>query len=508
MSATNKLIWYGKHPRPGDIERLQRRGYEILFTPEDKAIQNSLLATTKIAVFSHENDVLLEKEYRHLPKMINHGVRVIFLANRGVQQEIEKYLSTNLRCDDETFPWAEKMIFMLNLVDTNFDNFIDVPDVPRWSGKKIAEGELDQKLTSDERLLMDRAFPTAQEIHVTKIPSGMSGSDVYMVFEDRLESSIAHWAQPRLVKIGPRKALATEVGNMKAVSPFVPFELRPNLDLYIEGFEKALFVADFVENSESLLEVARAGRAETAISNLFNRTLHRWRNRAWRQGDATEGSLAVAAERLGLTAPDKIHKDHLQTEKFERLNLDPHELWEFLKTVKFKHRVASIHGDLHGDNVRVRGDDAILIDFGSVMGKEGCWAPLCFDVAMLEVALVFTCSKKDNAEANDLFEDPKWEAEIRPYYQLNSISRTPERGTLPKPTSWIFGCLQRIRAFGIYDQNDSKEYAIALAIAMWRFCKWSTPADSQRQRGRRVVALSIGAEIIDQLRRGVASESK
>lgn len=489
--AQKNLIWYGPLPLPGVLERLQERGFTLKSDPADDDIKDNLLSVTLMAVFCHDKATDLRGKYPHIRQFINHGLRVVIVANRREHVRIEEALRENV---DGDFPWREKLIFMTSVSGTNFDNFINFEPGPKWTGITIEEQQLDKTLTPDERLLVARAFPKAKEVHVTELSSGFSGARVFMMHEKRNVSSIAHWAQPRLVKIGTRAALANEVGNMREVSPFVPFELRPNLEMHVEGFHKSVFVADFVENSESLLQAARAGRAETAISNLFNRTLRRWRDTAW-QCPKSDESLAAAAERLDMITPSKIHSQYIETEMAQKLDPNIHQLWTYLKSINFPHRVASIHGDLHGDNVRVRGDDAILIDLGSVLGaKNG--APLIFDVAMLEVALLFACTAD---EKDDKFKQPTWENEIRAYYKLNAIMSTPDRDAAPTPTSWLFGCLQRIRAFGIYDQSDPHEYAIALSIAMWRWCKFAP--QFKADEGRRVVALEIGAHIMMEVKR-------
>jgi hypothetical protein len=174
--------------------------------------------------------------------------------------------------------------------------------------------------------------------------------------------------------------------------------------------------------------------------------------------------------------------------------------WGKLATIEFKYRAATIHGDLHGENVRVRGDDAILIDLGGVRGDTlpGREAPLCFDVAMLEVALVF--AYRGPQDGKDEFEQPEWKAEIEPFYELHAISNSPSIDAPPNPESWLYGCLQRIRAFGIYDQSSAYEYPIALVIALWRWCKF-LPSKGEADRGRRVVALELGCRLVEQILR-------
>jgi hypothetical protein len=318
-----------------------------------------------------------------------------------------------------------------------------------------------------------------------------------MAYEKRKEesTSIAHWTQPRLVKVGPRNSIASEIQAMQAVSPFIPFELRPNLDTHVLGFCHGVYVADFVDHSESMLVAAHAGRAEAALSNLFNRTMGRWRERG-RQRATSDESLGDAASRLGIVSAEAILDAYSGSGEAQQAGIDIPKLWAKLRSISFPHRVATIHGDLHGENVRVRGDDAILIDLGSVKGDDTSagGAPLCFDVAMLEVALVFTWVK---GEPDASYGQAAWREEIAPYYQTEAIGRALEASAAPRDGGWMLGCLQRIRAFGIYQHDHRDEYPLALAIAMLRMCKY--PHTTDADKGRRVQGLMIAARIIEDI---------
>jgi hypothetical protein len=489
MSNNQILLWYGTvMPLPGVAERFAQRGYRIHVHQPEPNIAHFALAGMVVAVFNHIQDVA--SYLGHIRTLVIQGARIVFAASRSEKISI---LAT-LENEPVEYPWEQNLIFIPDFTGTHFDNFIFLPSAPRAKNVTVVQNTKGDKLNREEEVLLRRAFPKAEQLHVETLTGGLSGAKVLIVHESRREASIAHWAQPRLVKFGNRFELEREVGHMKAVSPFVPFELRPNLDVYVEGYRLAVFVADFVEKSESLLAAARAGRGEAAISNLFNRTLYRWRGRGW-QNDPRPGSLAVAAKRLNLMDVGEIHPGFLRIERFERRGFDLPALWAYLESLSIKHRSASIHGDLHGENIRVRGDDAILIDFGSVKGAQHGDAPLCFDVAMLEVALVFSA---DENAMDDEFEILGWEDGIRPYYRLDAIRRTPKREGVPNPVSWLFDCIQRIRAFGIYDQTDEDEYAVALAIALWRWCRWEPR--TKHEEGRRVIGLEIGCEIIQEIR--------
>jgi hypothetical protein len=494
------ILWYGASPLPGLRHKLEIRGLKLFENPDKGEIPDQVLGSTLIAVFDHsgedKSNIHLDAYTRLLPLFVNHGLRVLILSSRDRKHAIEEDLK-RLYPD---FSWDEEIVFLTDLKGINFDSIISFRRPQRWVNIRIVRLDHSEELKQEERLLVRRAFQKAEEVHIRELKSGFTDSRVFLAYEKRKESSIAHWTQSRLVKIGDRKNIAYEIKAMKEVSPFVPFELRPNLEVHIEGFSRSVYVADFVEKSESMLEAARGGRAETAISNLFNRTLQLWRDRAWQCIPQSKESLALAAERLKIISPDVIQKEYLDSVTLdEDAGFDVNALWSSLVEISFEHRAATIHGDLHGDNVRVRGDDAILIDLGAVKGTDevGKGAPICFDVAMLEVALVFTCTEEENR--NEKFEQPKWETAIRQFYDLKAILSPPKPNSEPKHDEyfWMFGCLRRVRAFGIYEQSDNHEYAIALVIALWRLCKFKS--QSNADKGRRVVALDIGAKLIRQI---------
>ena len=480
----NTILWFGQIPQAGVHERLEKRGYHIDISPAPSHLDNGRLSSARIATFHFPNEDDIPSSLPKIAQMIDHEIRIIVVAPRESRQKIMALLE-KISTD---FDWIKNVIFIDDLRDTSFDNFINLPPVKKWRSVKIVLKKGNRDLLEEEKLLIGRAFSKAEEIHLEEIGEGYSGARVFLAHEKRQENSIAHWAQLRLVKIDTRNDLEIEVGNMQAVSPFVPFELRPNLDVHVRGFRKSLFIADFVENSESMLEASRAGRAESAISNLFNRTLHRWRERA-RHCPLSNESLVAASERLKMVTPEKIKATYSDTQEFQDLGLNLNDLWQALQKIKFDHHAATIHGDLHGKNIRVRADDAILIDLGSVKGKDGLGAPLCFDVAMLEIALIFDCTE---SETTGTFDDPEWRDAIEHYYRLAAIQRMPDRASV-KPTWWRHNCLQRLRSYAIYNQSNKYEYAIALVIAMWRWCKFDPIKNNEADRGRRTTALKLGA---------------
>jgi len=501
MRVVDHILWWGTGPSIGVEERFSLRGWKIVENQTPEGLETALLSVTRLAILNYPiADDLAAAVYRQLPLLIMHGVLLLVVG--GDTTEIR---GNTLPAIDAVYPWDEGVRLVPSLKGVHFDTVVCCHPGRRWQGFELQQKGRFEKLGSEDELLVRRAFQEAEEVHLRILSGGLSGSRVFMAHEKRTgkDTSIAHWRLPRLVKLGDRAEVSREIKAMEDVSPFVPFELRPNLEISLQGFQRAMYVADFVEMSESLLDAARNRRAEAAISNLFYRTLGRWRDRG-RQCPMVHGSLTAAAERLDMMHPQKVQQVYLESLRKQRAEIVA--AWEKLATFKFTYRAATIHGDLHGENVRVRGDDAILIDLGGVRGdtQPGREAPLCFDVAMLEVALVFAYRGQEDGE--DEFEQPEWKAEIEPFYELPAILNSPSIDAPPNPESWLFGCLQRIRAFGTYDQSKAYEYPIALVIALWRWCKF-VPDKGEADRGRRVIALELGCRLVEEIVRRWNAES-
>src|SRR5205809_1101738 len=100
------------------------------------------------------------------------------------------------------------------------------------------------------------------------------------------------------------------------VTNFIPFRLRPNLDenRCILGAKKGILVGDFVDESESLWDAARHGKARSVFYSLFDRTLGGWRSEASR-GEIQKKDLTETANEQGLAwchLPDRIPADRLE----------------------------------------------------------------------------------------------------------------------------------------------------------------------------------------------------
>jgi hypothetical protein len=131
MNPQKTLIWFGDKPQPGIAERLEQRGFLIKLNPPSADLTDTLLSNSVIALF--HNDENLAQHRGHLRQMINHGLRIIFVAERPAQIEILAILKS----PSSNYPWEEKAIFIPAFSGTNFDNFVDLPHTFRAAGLAI-----------------------------------------------------------------------------------------------------------------------------------------------------------------------------------------------------------------------------------------------------------------------------------------------------------------------------------------------------------------------------------
>lgn len=152
-----------------------------------------------------------------------------------------------------------------------------------------------------------------------------------------------------------------------------------------------------------------------------------------------------------------------------------------LPTIRY--RYGTTHGDLHGNNVRIAGADAILIDFASVD-----YGPLTVDPAALDVSLMMdTC----------LVAGEDWMRLADEVYELKAL-RAPAVPPRPeRDAANLLDALHYIRQTAFAVQFSDVEYPIVVALQLLR--KASYDGDDAEGQQRRVHAYSLADRIIGQL---------
>ena len=294
------------------------------------------------------------------------------------------------------------------------------------------------------------------------------------------------WVQPYFVKIDRPEKIKIEAGNYDAASDLIPFWLRPNISRTVYGADRAVMVGNLVDKSESLWDVVRRGQGEEAIFNLFNSSLGAFRGLGL-QTEPVVGSIASALEDARVIQFDRVKADNGTKEKGLKAVAE-------LKADLFKleqcYSAGTIHGDLHAENVRVRGNDAILIDLQAM--KQN--APLVADLALLETWIAFAVHREDTTEE---YSDLGWASAAESLYAPATFLRAPEPPDAPTTWNWMAKSVRNIRAIALADQRCKSEYITAVVVALLRRCMFppTTPCDEFRKATAYSIACRLTAAI-------------
>lgn len=152
------------------------------------------------------------------------------------------------------------------------------------------------------------------------------------------------------------------------------------------------------------------------------------------------------------------------------------EIGELLdKLPPIRHRQALCHGDLHGENIRVRAGHAILIDFLAV--KAG---PLVMDPAALETSLTLSATG----------DFTKWRDVAVELYTPVNLRALPQIRAPTAPLNELWNSVRQVRRFGLADQLGEYEYTRAVAIHLLRHGLRKRKAGEQQMRRPLFVALA------------------
>lgn len=163
--------------------------------------------------------------------------------------------------------------------------------------------------------------------------------------------------------------------------------------------------------------------------------------------------------------------------------LRPTTLWRrLISAPRQSWQECVMHGDMHGDNVRVRKDDAIVIDFAQA--DKG---PACADAASLEVWLAF------QAEGLAV---KQWQSWVENLYRPNVIDTMLE-GAGADQGCWIHGCLSKIRQIARSCVLGHDEYKRVLAVFLLRHASFeASQSDAEADEFRRCFAYWLANRLV------------
>ncbi len=487
-----EVLWFGATPDSTTEQEFANRRLVLRVL---SAGELPVLTTVTAAIFAikgqHVEEVIAAAK-AYAPKLLDHGCRIDLiapddLAMGAAQTALSEILALpgfNVRTAPRAFEVAEGVARH------------EAGPQPRVDLEIVVAGNREPIRPADAPLFQ-RAFSDCKRIVLTELTGGLSDARVFAVHMTVDKSNAGVWPQPAFAKLDRRDKIETEFRNYRQFADaFIPFGLRPNVREVVAGAERALLVGNFVDRSESLWDLARRNVAAQAITALIDETLGGWRDQAYAQ-DPQERSVALAMMDAGIFNPDRLRSRYREYGRENGVATEFDTLWARLAAVKQSYRQSPIHGDLHGENVRVRNGQAIVIDLASV--SRG---PLTSDLAALEVWMAFELPPESSKKE---YKNPLWAQEIDRLYTPKAFQHPPGPCEPTSEHCWLATVVRQIRQKGIAVQSCATEYQTAVAVQLLRRCQWDghESAEHFRREHGYVVAVRL---IEDILARGGRSE--
>ena len=515
-----RVLWHGEAAIPAAIfEEFQNRG----LSPEriTEAIKNGvfepsgpvdrlssealshLAASRAFVFFTDKRTVMAHSEFldrvgRHL---VDHGLLLCFyVEDRAVGDKMLKviqglaYVSKKLGVEipviylgPREWPGAPSSKSSAHEFPERISQWDSGPD---YEGELKIEGSL--KDPSHE-LLLRRAFGNCKEITVKNVEGGFSAAGVYFVSAILRNAAFVSRPLPFFAKIDSLPKVIQEMGVYRElVHPGIPFNSRPtlNLERSFLAHSYGVIVGDFVEDAESFYDIVKRGDCQRPIHSLFDHALRGWRGQAYestsavREGNIVEDLFREVNTQVPSTALVKAAWSFGARRSYEQMKSALIGIGNMAK-----YRVAPFHGDLYGNNIRVRDGDSILIDFASTKIAVSLMA----DPAYLEVSLAF-----NEYMPGDRFRD--WENTIRTLYSPDMFRRAPEPPLRPALREWLWNAVRHIRLVALGAQESPpKEYQTVLAFFLLRESGFDPTSDTFGKRHRRAYAYAMADRLITDL---------
>lgn len=491
MIDRSLVYWIGLEPSAAERSEFAQRGLIVRFVQDDAALDLNL---ARGLVFCAKPPFVPSTCSRLdlVPAALNHGLLVYLLAGDDTTQA---HLRSQVPIGARTGPLAQHL--RARTGDVPAYECAEViarhqPGPHANSALEILPSSVE--LSDERRFLIRRAFADCSTVSLEPLSGGRSAA-AYAVQARLVASAVGPRPLPFFMKLDlPDKIVAEEARYRDYASLHIPWYLRPNLDPVrcLVGLDQGVLVGSFVGQSESLWEAVLDGRGPRYIHALFEETLMGWRSQAY-QGPPMKGRLA---SRLGdVFRWERVKQEHVDRARDFGEVRSPQDLWEALLNVPEQTwREAPKHGDMHAENVRVRNDDAIIID----LAKAGM-GPLCADIASLEVWLSFevpsTPRRIPGREA--------WTAIVRELFAPVNVARPPNLATTDAGLDWLRACARQTRMFGSAICECNTEYATAIAVHLLRrACYNRNEGDAaymDEDMYRRGCAYYLGSSLVDWL---------
>lgn len=449
----SQLLWFGDGVPADLIAACDDRDLRLVRVASGQDLTNVWPNAQGAVVSLPEGapcDVRAVLSERTLQQALWHGLQIIVLSDLGQVKAVKAHLGS-LPYGGMPQVWTRALA--MNVAKALASHSAGAP----WSSGVEIVG--DEGLCEEDRVLVRRAFNDCTSVKLQQIDVGRSAA-VFRAFAHLRDSRAGPRPLPFFVKLDRYPKIEREIGNYRSCTTlFVPFMNRPNLDdsRCALGAERGIIVGNFVENAESLPSLVSRGAAHGAITSLFDDALRGWRWQAYSSDKmftrpliaSLPGIKALATKRL-----EVMNANAVKAREFGARFAPTELIAAFEALAPIAHRCTLMHGDLHGENVQVRGGSAILIDFASV--QDG---PLVADPAALDVSIAFG--------AKGITAD-HWSALVEKLFAQDNLTRMPPPMDTAELGAPLWNTARVIRRVGLSDEISKGEYLTAVALYLMR----------------------------------------
>jgi hypothetical protein len=491
-----QLLWFGKQPNTEQVELVKQHGLDLVVHKDG---ENPDFRLARVAMFWATDNHFAEgvKCVRDFVKAaIDDGVFVAPVVSVDADEELLSSMIAVLNSVDPDGARKTHQRVLATPVDLHqvLHQFLLHDPGPARNIHLAIEGEV--KIQDEEsRALLQRAFHDCRSIRLEAIAPGYSGADTFIVKATLVDSNAGPEPVPYFAKLGRSDKMQAEWNAFRTFAEHhVEWYLRPNFvqERTIYGVKRGILVGTFVQNSCALAEAIRKlGDGGGLIRTLFQETLAALRRQ---KRTIAPGQQSVVSALKPFCDYRKVPES-----RWKRAATDwggrcvrADDLWySLLGLPPLDWQCSAIHGDLHGENVRVRKEDAILIDFAHASP-----GPACADLAHLEVSLVFDGRKGD-------LQRDAWSQAVLAHYSPEAIAASIGKQESLMKEGWMNSVVAEIRALvldAVANPKSPQEYMRVLAVYLLRHSSFPANVnDNGDDEYRRAFAYWLACQLTQHL---------
>lgn len=490
MHDRRKVLWLGGPPNESDLREHAQRGLSLREVGMDALAHDAMDLT-------HARGLVLNAVPPHVPRVVkalggvasalSHGLHVMVLladslAHAWVQEQLERHVAPGPARDRVRYRVAATAHEVA-------ESFARCDPGPAINRALVIHGPDGVVLTQQQVFLLQRAFHDCTTIALTSLPGGRSATTV-LVQATLSNSDAGPHPLPFFAKIDrPAQILTERECYERYAKNHIGWHLRPNLqpERCLVGIDLGILVGSFVMKSESLWSLIIQGRARSAIASLFEVTLASWRDP---RSVMCEDTSSIPPELAKVFRHTNVRRRYLKAAAALGFDWVPAAVWEGILNLPTRRWPrAPTHGDLHAENVQVRGEDAIIIDLARVaLGPPGA------DPACLETWIAFELPP--DAVPVD---ETAWLNTVRELYTLPLVN-APEVSGATAPGDWLRDSVLQVRRLAL-SKSAPIDYAITLALYMLRRAMYEPDARTpELDFKRRTWAWILGCQLLEAVR--------